>query len=49
MSDGSVEDHLSKMTKTPDVRLLIAICMQVASGMDYLHSRNIVHRDLVRL
>ena len=42
---GSLEDRLEKYGAL-DLHLVVAICRQVAEGLDVLHSNGLIHRDL---
>ncbi|XP_022901246.1 tyrosine-protein kinase Src64B [Onthophagus taurus] len=46
MSKGSLLDFLRKETKKLEFEELVDIAFQVASGMEYLESRQLIHRDL---
>lgn len=45
-SGSSLYKHLHVLETKFDVRQMIEICRQTAQGMDYLHAKNIIHRDL---
>lgn len=46
MVNGSLRTALQKNERNPDKRKRLLIAMDVAFGMEYLHSKNIVHFDL---
>ncbi|CAH1440498.1 unnamed protein product [Lactuca virosa] len=46
MVDGSLKQFLKKKDRTIDQRERLIIAMDTASGMDYLHGKNVVHFDL---
>uniref|UniRef100_A0A7N0TT83 Protein kinase domain-containing protein n=1 Tax=Kalanchoe fedtschenkoi TaxID=63787 RepID=A0A7N0TT83_KALFE len=46
MVNGSLRNALQKNERSLDKRKRIAIAMDVAFGMEYLHGKNIVHFDL---
>lgn len=43
---SSLYKHLHVLETKFDVRQMIEVCRQTAQGMDYLHAKNIIHRDL---
>lgn len=43
---SSLYRHLHVLETTFDIWTLIDISRQIAQGMDYLHAKNIIHRDL---
>lgn len=43
---GSLSDHLHDPTLDISFDHLLRIAIQVAAGMNYLHSKNVLHRDL---
>lgn len=43
---SSLYRHLHVLETKFDLFQLIDICRQTAQGMDYLHAKNIIHRDL---
>ncbi|CAM0878159.1 unnamed protein product [Alopecurus aequalis] len=46
MVNGSLRHVLQRKDKCPDLRKRLIIAMDAAFGMEYLHSKNIVHFDL---
>lgn len=47
MNGGALSDLISELPIKPmDVCLISYICGQILEGLDYLHTRNIVHRDI---
>lgn len=46
MVNGSLRHVLQRKDKSPDLRKRLIIAMDAAFGMEYLHSKNIVHFDL---
>ncbi|CAI9269729.1 unnamed protein product [Lactuca saligna] len=46
MVDGSLKQFLKKKDRTIDQRERLIIAMDTASGMDYLHGKNVIHFDL---
>ena len=43
---GSVSDLIKARKFTIDEKTISCICKSVLSGLDYLHSNNIIHRDI---
>ncbi|KAL6856979.1 hypothetical protein ACP4OV_018361 [Aristida adscensionis] len=46
MPGGNLYDFLHKQNNLLDLRTILRIAMSISKGMDYLHSNNIIHRDL---
>ncbi|XP_022715867.1 serine/threonine-protein kinase HT1-like [Durio zibethinus] len=47
LSEGSLRAYLHKLDhKLLPLRKLIAIALEVARGMEYIHSQGVIHRDL---
>ncbi|XP_028777420.1 serine/threonine/tyrosine-protein kinase HT1 [Neltuma alba] len=47
LSEGSLRAYLHKLEhKTVPLEKLIAFALEIARGMEYIHSRGIIHRDL---
>ncbi|KAG1738751.1 kinase-like domain-containing protein [Suillus lakei] len=51
MENGSLQTYLDEMRKQlpPKIHRLFLLLFQVVSGLQYLHSRNIIHGDLMPL
>jgi serine/threonine protein kinase len=45
MSGGSVYDWIRREGPLK-LSTVLKVCVEVSRGMDYLHQRNIIHRDL---
>ncbi|KAI6224345.1 Tyrosine-protein kinase [Aphelenchoides fujianensis] len=46
VSGGSVDNYLTKKGKKLDVRARTQILIEAATGLDYLHSKDCLHRDI---
>ncbi|KAM7533767.1 hypothetical protein Aperf_G00000113258 [Anoplocephala perfoliata] len=46
VAGGSLLSFLRRHGETADIRLLLRMCVDAASGMAYLESKNCIHRDL---
>lgn len=46
MHGGSLYDYLHKQKNILELSLLLKFALDVCSGMNYLHQKNIIHRDL---
>ena len=46
MSGGNLNQYLKKFHATLSQRQILEMAISIARGMSYLHSRNLVHRDL---
>jgi serine/threonine protein kinase len=46
MPGGSLYDYLHKNHNVLELPQLLEFAIDVSKGMEYLHQRNIIHRDL---
>lgn len=46
MSGGSIHDFLHQQKGVLSFPSLLRVAIDVSKGMDYLHQKNIIHRDL---
>lgn len=46
MHGGSLYDYLHKQQNILELSLLLKFALDVCCGMEYLHQKNIIHRDL---
>lgn len=46
MSGGSLHDFLHQQKDVLSFPSLLRVAVDVSKGMDYLHQKNIIHRDL---
>lgn len=47
LSEGSLRGYLHKLErKTVSLQKLVTFALEIARGMEYIHSQGIVHRDL---
>ena len=46
MAGGNLYDFLHEHNHVLEVPLLLKFAIDISKGMDYLHQKNIIHRDL---